>query len=142
MAPFWGGQGRPAIPAPGSALRSHPCGAVPSAQVRSVETELSGERIQIEKILPELLPARYNNFMSWVGPLAGFAVTTEVKGEVDWLERAIQEAPRNLDELEQLLTPGSALDESAVLNMISNSCPSACRALACNGALVKAAIVN
>jgi hypothetical protein len=33
---LWGGWRRPAIPAAGSALRSHPCVAVSSAQVRSV----------------------------------------------------------------------------------------------------------
>ena len=33
---FWGGPSRPAIPAPRSALRSHPCVAVPAARVRSV----------------------------------------------------------------------------------------------------------
>jgi hypothetical protein len=50
-----------------------------------------------------------------------------LKGEVDSLERAIQEAPRNLDELEQILPSGSALDDAAVLESIPNSYRSSCR---------------
>lgn len=50
-----------------------------------------------------------------------------LKGEVDSLERAIREAPSNLDELEQLLPPGSALDDPAVLESIPNSYRSSCR---------------
>jgi hypothetical protein len=50
-----------------------------------------------------------------------------LKGEVDSLERAIREAPSNLDELEQFLPPGSALDDPAVLESIPNSYRSSCR---------------
>jgi len=50
-----------------------------------------------------------------------------LKGEVDSLERAIQEAPSNLDELEQLLPSGAALDDPVILESIANSYRASCR---------------
>ena len=50
----WGGRRRPAIPAAGSALRSHPCVAVPSAQVRSVySAPQRPRRLNCKKACPE-----------------------------------------------------------------------------------------
>ena len=48
-------------------------------------------------------------------------------GEVASLERAIGEAPRNLDELEALLPAGATLDDPDVLDFIPNSYRSSCR---------------
>jgi hypothetical protein len=50
-----------------------------------------------------------------------------LRGEVDSLERAIREAPSNLDELEDLLPDGAALDDPAILESIPNSYRSNCR---------------
>ena len=48
-------------------------------------------------------------------------------GEVASLERSLGEAPRNLDELEALLSPGASLDQPSVLESVPNSYRSSCR---------------
>lgn len=53
-----------------------------------------------------------------------------LRGEVDSIERALEEAPRNLDELEALLHgigPDAAIDDPAVLDAIPNRYNEGCR---------------
>lgn len=53
-----------------------------------------------------------------------------IEGEVDSLERIINEAPRNIDELEDLLSSigqGAALSDSSVLDAIPNNYIPSCR---------------
>ena len=75
----------------------------------------------------DLVPAAGDLIMRVPGALKPTLRPMTLKGEVDSLERAIHEAPSNLDELEQLLPPGSALDDPTVLESIPNSYRSSCR---------------
>jgi hypothetical protein len=50
-----------------------------------------------------------------------------LQGEVASLERALGEAPRNLDELEAFLPAGASLDRPEVLEAVPNSYRSSCR---------------
>jgi hypothetical protein len=50
-----------------------------------------------------------------------------LRGEVASLERAIGEAPKDLDELEAMLPPGATLDDQRVLDSIPNAYRSNCR---------------
>jgi hypothetical protein len=50
-----------------------------------------------------------------------------LRGEVASLERALGEAPRNLDELEALLPAGAGLDRPDILEAVPNSYRSSCR---------------
>ena len=64
---------RPAIPAPESALRSHPCVAVPSAQVRSGYTRLASlHKKSLQKRHPRAITTLVLGRLS----LAGFEVIT------------------------------------------------------------------
>jgi hypothetical protein len=55
---LWGGWRRPAIPAAGSALGSHPCVAFSSAQVRSVYKPVVAPKEYPKKSLQKLLSVR------------------------------------------------------------------------------------
>jgi hypothetical protein len=50
-----------------------------------------------------------------------------LRSEVDSLERAIGEAPRNLDELEAMIPQGASLDSAAVLDQIPASYRTSCK---------------
>ncbi len=67
-----GGWRRPAIPAPGSALGSHPCVALSHAQVLTIYAGLLRSH---RKSLLERASAEYNNSCSGSVPLAGFEVS-------------------------------------------------------------------
>lgn len=77
--------------------------------------------------LEKLVPAAGDLILRVPGGLKPTLRAMTLNGEVDSLERAIHEAPSNLDELEQLLPPGSALDDPVVLESIPNSYRSSCR---------------
>jgi hypothetical protein len=73
-----------------------------------------------------LIPACGDLVLRIPGALKPTLRPMTLKGEVDSLERAIHEAPSNLEELEQLLQ-GGALDDPAVLESIPNSYRSSCK---------------
>jgi hypothetical protein len=75
----------------------------------------------------DLVPAFGDLILRVPGALKPTLRPMPLKGEVDSLERAIHEAPSNLDELEELLPAGSALDDPTVLESIPNSYRSSCR---------------
>jgi hypothetical protein len=50
-----------------------------------------------------------------------------IEGEIDSVERAIAEAPTNLDELEALLPRGASLDDPAVLASVPNNYREGCK---------------
>ena len=72
MAAERGGLRRPRHSGPWTALRSHPCGAVSSAQVLPVYAVVDQNR---ENELPATVPARYNNISPASVSLAGFEVS-------------------------------------------------------------------
>jgi hypothetical protein len=64
----------------------------------------------------------------------------KLEGELDSLERALNEAPRGLGELERLLaaiSPGAALDDPAVLDQIPANYQPQCREFCALAALCK-----
>jgi hypothetical protein len=74
-----------------------------------------------------LIPSACDLVLRVPGSLKPTLQPMTLRGEVDSLERAIHEAPSNLDELEQLLPPGAALDNPEVLEQIPNNYRSTCR---------------
>jgi hypothetical protein len=51
----------------------------------------------------------------------------DIEGEVDSVQRALADAPANLDQLEALLPPAATLDDPAVLGSIPNHYRSSCK---------------
>ncbi len=118
-------------------IKSYPdrAGKTETADIRSACRQAAVGVVALRNFLlrmgvqnPEtMIPALGDLVLRIPGALKPKLRPMPLKGEVDSLERAINEAPSNLDELEEMLPPGAALDDPAILESIPNSYRSSCR---------------
>jgi len=118
-------------------IKSYPdrAGKTESADIRSASRQAAVGVVALRNIacrmgvrdVAALVPALGDLVLRIPGALKPTLRPMTLKGEVDSLERAIQEAPSNLEELEEMLPAGSALDDPLVLESIPNSYRSSCR---------------
>jgi hypothetical protein len=118
-------------------LKSYPdrAGKTDPADVRSACRQAAVGVVALRQAAQRLEIAGVSEAVAAIGDLvlrvpgsrkARLSVMT-LEGEVASLERAIGEAPRNLDELEALLPPGASLDDAATLESVPNRYGSSCR---------------
>ena len=74
-----------------------------------------------------VVPSRGDLVFRKPGSLQASLRPMTLEGEVASLERALEEAPRNLVELVTILPAGASLDDRAVLDSITNSYRSGCK---------------
>jgi hypothetical protein len=118
-------------------IKSYPdrSGKTDPADVRSACRQAAVGIVAVRNIagrmgaaMPELLvPAQGDLVLRVPGSMKATLRAMTLRGEVDSLERAIEEAPRNLDELETILPPGGSLDDADVLESIPNSYRASCK---------------
>jgi hypothetical protein len=98
--------------------------AVAVVALRGLATQFGASGVQ------ELVPARGDLVLRTPGSYRPTLRPMPLEGEVDSLERALQEAPRNLGETEQLLASigaSAALDAPAVVDQLPNNYRENCR---------------
>jgi hypothetical protein len=98
--------------------------AVAAVALRNVVTQFGSAAAQA------LVPARGDLVLRTPGAFRPTLRPMPLEGEVDSLERALQEAPRNLGETETLLAaidPSAALDARAVVDQLPNNYKENCR---------------
>ncbi len=121
-------------------VKSYPdrAGKTDSADIRSscrqAAVAVIGLRAAVERLggrgVEEIVPARGDLVLRQPGSMGATLRPMTLAGEVASLARALDEAPRNLDELEALLAdlgPGATLDDLEVLESIPNRYQESCR---------------
>ena len=118
-------------------VKSYPdrAGKTDSADVRSACRQAAVGVVALREAIREFgfrdvdvaVPAIGDLVLRVPGSMSAKLRSMTLRSEAASLERAIDEAPRNLDELEAMLAPGASLDDPLILDQIPTSYRTSCK---------------